>query len=112
MCSSIWKTQYYVVDRTTKWKRAFSPFPLLCYFRGGGNSTDGGMKTERVQDQKEKMLAELQLLWKEQCDHLRKKKEQFATEVCSDRMEGLLPGASIQQSTLKSRAISGAARSG
>lgn len=42
------------------------------------------MKTERVQDQKDKMLAELQLLWREQCDHLRKKKEQFATEVsCS-----------------------------
>lgn len=39
------------------------------------------MKTERVQDQKEKMQAELQALWKEQCDQLRKKKEQFATEV-------------------------------
>ena len=41
------------------------------------------MKTERAQDQKDKMQAELQLLWKEQCDHLRKKKEQFATEVGS-----------------------------
>lgn len=39
------------------------------------------MKTEKVQDQKEKMQAELQALWKEQCDQLRKKKEQFATEV-------------------------------
>lgn len=39
------------------------------------------MKTERVQDQKEKMQAELQALWKEQCDQLRKRKEQFATEV-------------------------------
>lgn len=39
------------------------------------------MKTERVQDQKDKMQAELQALWKEQCDQLRKKKEQFATEV-------------------------------
>lgn len=67
------------------------------------------MKTERVQDQKEKMLAELQLLWTEQCDHLRNKKEQFATEVCSAQMEGLLPGASIQQSRLKSRPISGGA---
>lgn len=27
------------------------------------------------------MQAELQALWKEQCDQLRKKKEQFATEV-------------------------------
>lgn len=44
------------------------------------------MKTERAQDQKEKMLAELRLLWKEQCDHLRRKKEQFATEVCSPGM--------------------------
>lgn len=62
----------------------FSPFPFFFffYFRGGGGSAaDGGVKSERAQDQKEKMLAELQVLWKEQCDHLRKKKEQFATEV-------------------------------
>lgn len=56
------------------------------------------MKCERVQDHKEKMLAELQLLWKEQCDHLRKKKEQFATEVCSTQLEALVPGVSIQES--------------
>ena len=39
------------------------------------------MKTERVQDQKENMQVELQALWSEQCDQLRKKKEQCATEV-------------------------------
>lgn len=50
-------------------------------FRGGGDSSDSGVKMERVQDQKEKMLAELLALWTEQCDQLRKKKEQFATEV-------------------------------
>lgn len=60
------------------------------------------MKSERVQDHKEKMLAELQLLWKEQCDHLRKKKEQFATEVCSTQLEAFLPGVSIQESGVKS----------
>lgn len=78
-----------------------SPFPyfsLLCCFRGGGNSSDGGVKSERVQDQKEKMLADLQLLWKEQCDHLRKKKEQFATEVCSTWIQGLLPQFVVQNS--------------
>lgn len=57
----------------------FVPYYVLS--RGGGNSSDSGMKTERVQDQKEKMLVELQALWTEQCDQLRKKKEQFATEV-------------------------------
>lgn len=59
------------------------------------------MKRERVQDHKEKMLAELQLLWKEQCDHLRKKKEQFATEVCSTQLEAL-DGVSIQEPGVKS----------
>lgn len=56
---------------------------VSCYvsFRGGGSSSDSGVKTERVQDQKEKMLVELQALWTEQCNQLRKKKEQFATEV-------------------------------
>lgn len=49
--------------------------------RGGENSSDSGVKTEQAQDQKEKMVAELQALWTEQCDQLRKKKEQFATEV-------------------------------
>lgn len=59
------------------------------------------MKSERVQDHKEKMLAELQLLWKEQCDHLRKKKEQFATEVCGTLLEALLPRVSFQESGVK-----------
>lgn len=58
------------------------------------------MKSERVQDHKEKMLAELQLLWKEQCDHLRKKKEQFATEVCTTQLEALLPGVSIPEAAV------------
>lgn len=39
------------------------------------------MATERVQEQKEKMQSELQTLWMEQSDQLKKKKEQFATEV-------------------------------
>lgn len=42
------------------------------------------MTTERVQDQKEKMQVDLQALWTEQCDQLRKKKEQYATEVCKN----------------------------
>lgn len=39
------------------------------------------MKTERVQEQKDKMQVELQAMWTEQCDQMKKKKEQFATEV-------------------------------
>lgn len=56
---------------------------MSCYVssRGGGNTSDYGVKTERVQEQKEKMQVELQALWTEQCDQLRKKKEQCATEV-------------------------------
>lgn len=49
--------------------------------RGGGNTSDSSVKTERVQEQKEKMQVELQALWTEQCDQLRKRKEQCATEV-------------------------------
>lgn len=49
--------------------------------RGGCSSGEPAAKTVRVQDQKEKMQAELQALWKESCDQLRRKKEQFATEV-------------------------------
>lgn len=48
---------------------------------GGGNASDSGVKAERVQELKEKMQAELQALWTEQCDQMKKKKEQFATEV-------------------------------
>ena len=49
--------------------------------RDGGNTSDSGVNMERAQDQKEKMLVELQALWEEQCDQLKKKKEQHATEV-------------------------------
>uniref|UniRef100_A0A3Q1HI38 1-phosphatidylinositol 4,5-bisphosphate phosphodiesterase n=1 Tax=Anabas testudineus TaxID=64144 RepID=A0A3Q1HI38_ANATE len=48
---------------------------------GGANASDSGVKTERVQELKEKMQVELQALWTEQCDQMKKKKEQFATEV-------------------------------
>lgn len=49
--------------------------------RGGGNTSDSSVMTERVQEQKEKMQVELQAMWTEQCDQLKKKKEQCATEV-------------------------------
>lgn len=47
----------------------------------GGNTSDSSVYIERVQEQKEKMQVELQTLWTEQYDQLRKKKEQCATEV-------------------------------
>lgn len=57
-------------------------YHVPCFLsRDGGNTSDPGVKTERVQDQKEKMQVELQTLWREQCDQLRRKKEQCATEV-------------------------------
>lgn len=60
-----------------------SCYVVSCYVssRGGGNTTDNSVVTERAQEQKEKMQVELQALWSEQNDQLRKKKEQCATEV-------------------------------
>lgn len=54
---------------------------MLCVTRGEGSSCESSVKTERVQEQKEKMQAELQALWTEQYDQVKKKKEQHATEV-------------------------------
>ncbi|CAN9502256.1 unnamed protein product [Ophioblennius macclurei] len=54
---------------------------------GDGNASDAGVKPERVQEQKDKMQTELQALWTEQCDHMKKKKEQFATERLAKLME-------------------------
>uniref|UniRef100_A0A4W6DHR5 1-phosphatidylinositol 4,5-bisphosphate phosphodiesterase n=1 Tax=Lates calcarifer TaxID=8187 RepID=A0A4W6DHR5_LATCA len=53
----------------------------------GGSTSDSGVATERVQEQKEKMQSELQTLWMEQSDQLKKKKEQFATERLAKLME-------------------------
>lgn len=50
-------------------------------FLRGGSSGSGSANLERVQEQKEKLQAELQALWTEQCDQLKKRKEQCATEV-------------------------------
>lgn len=60
---------------------------VSCYVSssGGGNTSDSGVKSERVQELKEKMQVELQALWTEQCDQMKKKKEQFATEVSRRR---------------------------
>ncbi|XP_041669164.1 1-phosphatidylinositol 4,5-bisphosphate phosphodiesterase beta-2 [Cheilinus undulatus] len=54
---------------------------------GEKSTPDSSMKTDRVQEQKEKMQVELQALWTEQCDQLRKKKEQCATERLAKLLE-------------------------
>nr|XP_046269794.1 1-phosphatidylinositol 4,5-bisphosphate phosphodiesterase beta-2 isoform X2 [Scatophagus argus] len=54
---------------------------------GEGNTSNSGVKMDRVRDEKEKMQVELQALWKEQCDQLRKKKEQCATERLAKLLE-------------------------
>uniref|UniRef100_A0A665UW96 1-phosphatidylinositol 4,5-bisphosphate phosphodiesterase n=1 Tax=Echeneis naucrates TaxID=173247 RepID=A0A665UW96_ECHNA len=54
---------------------------------GGGGSLDSSVNSEQVQEQKEKMQAELQTLWMEQCSQLKKKKEQFATERLARLLE-------------------------
>ncbi len=60
---------------------AFNVVSCYVFFRAGENTSDSSVKPERLQDQKEKMQVELQALWREQGDQLRKKKEQCATEV-------------------------------
>uniref|UniRef100_A0A3P8UIX8 1-phosphatidylinositol 4,5-bisphosphate phosphodiesterase n=1 Tax=Cynoglossus semilaevis TaxID=244447 RepID=A0A3P8UIX8_CYNSE len=52
----------------------------------GGGTSDPAVK-ERVKEQKEKMQSELQSLWTEQYDQLKKKKEQLATERLATLME-------------------------
>ncbi|XP_070698496.1 1-phosphatidylinositol 4,5-bisphosphate phosphodiesterase beta-2 [Pempheris klunzingeri] len=69
---------------------------------GGGNTTDSTVKTERVQEQKEKMQVELQDLWSEQCDHLRKKKEQCATERLAKLLEMAMERHTSELKTLES----------
>ncbi|CAK6976786.1 -phosphatidylinositol 4%2C5-bisphosphate phosphodiesterase beta-2 [Scomber scombrus] len=54
---------------------------------GEGNTSECSVKTERVQEHKEKMQVELQALWREQCDQLKKRKEQCATERLAKLLE-------------------------
>ncbi|XP_041809557.1 1-phosphatidylinositol 4,5-bisphosphate phosphodiesterase beta-2 [Chelmon rostratus] len=69
---------------------------------GGGTTADSSVKTERVQEQKEKMHVELQALWAEQCDQLRKKKEQCATERLAKLLEMATERHASELKTLES----------
>ncbi|XP_070835249.1 1-phosphatidylinositol 4,5-bisphosphate phosphodiesterase beta-2 [Chaetodon trifascialis] len=69
---------------------------------GGGTTSDSCVKTERVQEQKEKMQVELQALWTEQCDQLRKKKEQCATERLAKLLEMATERHASELKTLES----------
>ncbi|XP_071354935.1 1-phosphatidylinositol 4,5-bisphosphate phosphodiesterase beta-2 [Trachinotus anak] len=71
---------------------------------GGGGTSAPCVKTEQVKEQKEKMQAELQALWTEQCDHLRKKKEQFATERLAKLLEMATERHTSEVKTLESEA--------
>ncbi|XP_047466934.1 1-phosphatidylinositol 4,5-bisphosphate phosphodiesterase beta-2 [Mugil cephalus] len=80
---------------------------------GEGNSSDSSAKTERVQEQKEKMQVELQALWTDQCDHMKKKKEQFATErlaklleMATERHSGELKSLESEAKENKKKALS------
>ncbi|XP_031134676.2 1-phosphatidylinositol 4,5-bisphosphate phosphodiesterase beta-2 isoform X2 [Sander lucioperca] len=69
---------------------------------GGGNTSDSSVMTERVQEQKEKMQVELQAMWTEQCDQLKKKKEQCATERLAKLLEMATERHTIELKTLES----------
>ncbi|XP_032357177.1 1-phosphatidylinositol 4,5-bisphosphate phosphodiesterase beta-2 isoform X3 [Etheostoma spectabile] len=69
---------------------------------GGGNTSDSSVTTERVLEQKEKMQVELQAMWTEQCDQLKKKKEQCATERLAKLLEMATERHTIELKTLES----------
>ncbi|XP_068436391.1 1-phosphatidylinositol 4,5-bisphosphate phosphodiesterase beta-2 [Clinocottus analis] len=69
---------------------------------GGGNPSDASVQTERVQEQKDKMQVELQTLWTEQCDQLKKRKEQCATERLAKLLEMAAEIHSVELKTLES----------
>ncbi|XP_034713778.1 1-phosphatidylinositol 4,5-bisphosphate phosphodiesterase beta-2 [Etheostoma cragini] len=68
----------------------------------GGNNSDSSVTTERVLEQKEKMQVELQAMWTEQCDQLKKKKEQCATERLAKLLEMATERHTIELKTLES----------
>ncbi|KAM6969637.1 1-phosphatidylinositol 4,5-bisphosphate phosphodiesterase beta-2 isoform 2-T2 [Tautogolabrus adspersus] len=69
---------------------------------GETNSSDSSLKTERVREQKEKMYVELQALWTEQCDQLKKKKEHCATERLAKLLEMATERHTIELKSLES----------
>ncbi|XP_023258482.1 1-phosphatidylinositol 4,5-bisphosphate phosphodiesterase beta-2 [Seriola lalandi dorsalis] len=71
---------------------------------GGGGTSDSSVKTEQVKEQKEKMQVELQALWTEQNDQLKKKKEQFATERLTKLLEMATERHTSEVKTLESEA--------
>lgn len=71
---------------------------------GGENSSDNSGKKERVQEQKDKMQTELQALWTEQFDQMKKKKEQCATERLAKLLEMAMERHTVELKTLESEA--------
>uniref|UniRef100_A0A1A7YH78 Phosphoinositide phospholipase C n=1 Tax=Iconisemion striatum TaxID=60296 RepID=A0A1A7YH78_9TELE len=69
---------------------------------GVDNTSDNNVKKERVQDQKEKMQVELNALWTEQSEQLKKKKEQCATERLAKLMEMATERHTIELKTWES----------
>ncbi|XP_034530227.1 1-phosphatidylinositol 4,5-bisphosphate phosphodiesterase beta-2 [Notolabrus celidotus] len=69
---------------------------------GEKNTSGSSVSTERVQEQKEKMQVELQALWTEQCDQLKKKKEQWATERLAKLLEMATERHASELKTLES----------
>ncbi|XP_042181353.1 1-phosphatidylinositol 4,5-bisphosphate phosphodiesterase beta-2 [Oncorhynchus tshawytscha] len=53
----------------------------------GGETAEPGPRVERVMEQKERLQVELKALWVEQCDQLKKRKEQHATERLAKLLE-------------------------
>ncbi|MED6266374.1 hypothetical protein CHARACLAT_001546 [Characodon lateralis] len=69
---------------------------------GGDNSSDNSGKKERVQEQKDKMQSELQTLWTEQCDQMKRKKEQCATERLAKLLEMAMERHTVELKTPES----------
>nr|XP_040054786.1 1-phosphatidylinositol 4,5-bisphosphate phosphodiesterase beta-2 isoform X1 [Gasterosteus aculeatus aculeatus] len=110
------KCQKKVEDLIQKYSDTFKTMKKKASLKkkeGGGSTFD----PERVQEQKEKMQVELQDLWTEQVDHLKKRKEHCATErlaklleLAAERHAAELKTLEREENKKKTRSSSGKAK--
>ncbi|KAM8916001.1 1-phosphatidylinositol 4,5-bisphosphate phosphodiesterase beta-2 [Spinachia spinachia] len=110
------KVQKKAEDLTQRYSDTFKAFKKKASLKkkeGGGTT----FEPQRVQEQKERMQVELHDLWTEQVDHLKKRKEQCATERLAKLLELATERHAVELKTLerdenkkKTRSSSGKAK--
>ncbi|XP_061551921.1 1-phosphatidylinositol 4,5-bisphosphate phosphodiesterase beta-2 [Phycodurus eques] len=100
------KYQRKTEDMSQKYSDAFKACKKKALLRKNDASLIGGSmlgcSQKNVQEHEQKMQAELHALWMEQCDQLRRKKEQYATERLAKLMKMANDRHSIELKTLES----------